>query len=194
MRRWLAVPIALWALLTWSQTWNTSNGKTVGSSSGNVSSFNGKTVGTSAGDYNKWNNLAAPGGGGTTWAHKNQGSYYDGSGTTHSSVAYSAFSSALTNPSVVPVWVTYDDGVGLNDVSSITDTAGNSYSRSCSYDDTTAGQVVEIWLATNTHTTGNGNLVFQRRGRRGAQRKNERKQPSSSLVPSAPLCTLCVER
>lgn len=48
-----------------AQTWSTWNGKTVGSTTGNVSSMDGKTIGTSTGNYNKWDNLGAPSSGGS---------------------------------------------------------------------------------------------------------------------------------
>lgn len=49
-----------------AQTFGSWNGKTVGTSSGNVSSLDGKTIGTSTGNYNKWNNLTSPGGASST--------------------------------------------------------------------------------------------------------------------------------
>lgn len=49
-------------LLLAFQTLGTWNGKTVGTSSGNISSLDGKTIGTASGNYNKWNNLNSPSG------------------------------------------------------------------------------------------------------------------------------------
>src|SRR5208283_4191252 len=69
--RKLGTLLILWAgilsclsLLFGTTTWNTFDGGTVGSSSGNISKWNGLTIGTSSGNINVWNNLAAPSGGG----------------------------------------------------------------------------------------------------------------------------------
>lgn len=60
--RCILFPVLVLALAGWcmAATWGTWNNKTVGTSSGNVSSLNGKTIGMAAGNYNAWNGLAAP--------------------------------------------------------------------------------------------------------------------------------------
>lgn len=61
--------LLLIALPCSAQTWSTWNGKTVGSSTGNVSSMDGKTIGTSTGNYNTWNNLAVASSGAASWSY-----------------------------------------------------------------------------------------------------------------------------
>lgn len=74
-------------------------------------------------------------------------------GTSVGTVATAAMTSALTNPSIIVVYTGYGTTPNVGNVSSVTDTAGNSYSFVTDVEDTINFQAVEMWWAINTHTT-----------------------------------------
>lgn len=71
--------------------------------------------------------------------------------TFASSVASTAFTSPLTNGSIIMVTVEADAGTA-NSINTPTDTAGNTYTRQKAVN-VVATFELEIWTAQNTHTT-----------------------------------------
>lgn len=149
--------------------WGTWNGKTVGGSSGNVSSWNGGTIGTSTGNIGTYDGLTSPtGGGGSAWdATPICHSFADGNGNatavttgtvnctgaTHYFVGLSVFGAGAATASCL-----YNDGSNHNFTLATAEnasTAGNTQAIQYAQGITGGGSVFV------TCTTNFGSIYFQ---------------------------------